>query len=360
VLVNVSDDDNPRPLGPLPQWVTKVPSPVDAVQDGFEGLVNPLPPFEACTFNIGGGEDDPNDVLVIRVYESTDTPHITSDGAIYVRGVAQDQCRDPIYRPAPVENQQALRNLVERGEQSSARVDELLRPQPNLPLANLGLGLQFERHPEGVIPSGDMPLIVARLAPHTLTGRFVGWARSHQAVQAAQTAIAELSGQEHSEVIPHGQGVALAGAWAPDKAPRTEHGRFIGGPIRMTVDAAGIVGASLGFQQLDNPEMTWPLTLEVFAQRYVAPALSAPASVLRKGSILGRVSCHVWFWTMGGILRIEHDGITVRPRAQVPFGGEITLPAEDGEIDRLAAEAARTFGRKGGVSSFEEVTPTAQ
>lgn len=44
-----------------------------------------------------------------------------------VRGVAQDKRSDPIYRPVPIENQQALRALVERGELSRTRLADLLR-----------------------------------------------------------------------------------------------------------------------------------------------------------------------------------------------------------------------------------------
>jgi hypothetical protein len=56
---------------------------------------------------------------------------------------------------------------------------------------------------------------------------------------------------------------------------------------------------------------------------------------------------------MGNLMRIEDEGGMARGAGQVPFEGEITLPTEDGEIARLAAEVARAFGREGGLSSFE-------
>ncbi len=52
-------------------------------------------------------------------------------------------------------------------------------------------------------------------------------------------------------------------------------------------------------------------------------------------------------------MRIEDEGGIARNAGHVPFEGEITLPAEDGEIKRIAAEAARAFGREGGLSTFE-------
>ncbi len=351
VLVNVSNDAKPRPLGPLAEWVTASSSAVDAVRDRLQGNIDPMPPFEARTFALTHAKDD---VLVIRVYESSDTPHITSDGAIYVRGVAQDKRRDPMYRPAPIENQQALRSLVERGQQSAARVAELLKPRRDLPLGNGGLGLDAEMHPEGCIPYGDTPLIVARLAPHTVTGRFSGWARSSQAVEAAKEEIHNLAGHEHVEVHPHGQGVALSAAWAPEKAPKSELGTYLGGPVRLTVDAAGLVGVSTGFHRASK-EWTEPLTLQGFANLYLAPLLEAATNVLRSGPILGRVTCHIVFWDMGNILRIEHAGVTLKPIGATFFQGEISLPVDDGEINLLADEAGRTFGREGRAEAFEEL-----
>jgi hypothetical protein len=45
-------------------------------------------PFEARMIEVAGGT-----VLVVRVYESSDTPHILDDGSIFVRGIAQDRSR---------------------------------------------------------------------------------------------------------------------------------------------------------------------------------------------------------------------------------------------------------------------------
>lgn len=345
----VLNTKNGKPLGPLPDWIAKAASPVDAIRDRLNRHVDPMPPFEARTFNL----DDGRAVALVRVYESADTPHILSDGAIYVRGVAQDKRSDPIYRPAPIENQQALRVLVERGERSRTRIADLLKPRRDLPLANGGLGIVFDKTGEGLVPHAPGPIMCARLAPHTLTGRFQGWARSADALALGKTAINNLTDADRCEVSPHSQGFYLQESISGDKAPRTERGVSLAGMARVAVDAVGLVGASTSFRQRNDDDWCPPLRVDGFANSYVRPLLAAPASVLESGAILGRITCHVWFYGMGNLMRIEDDSKILRKPGQVPFEGEITLPTEDGEIDRVAAEAARAFGREGGLSTFE-------
>jgi schlafen family protein len=352
VLVNVEPGEKKRaqPIGPLHEWVTKGASAVDAVRDRLRGQIDPMPPFEAKTFAI---DSDKDNLLLIRVYESADTPHILSSGAIYVRGVAQDRRSDPIYRPTPIENQHALRALVERGSASKARVNGLLKPQETLPLANDGIGLQFTHAGGGLIPISMEPLITARLAPHTLTARYVGWARSAGALDIAKDALGKLAGDNRIETNPHSQGFWLLARTASKHAPTTEGGVNLAGPARMSVDAVGLVGASTAFARRNTDDWCEPLTLRGFADRYIAPLVSAPAITLERGAMLGRVTCHLWFQRIGDLMRIEDESRMMNDPGQVPFEGEITLPAEDGEIDRLAAEAARAYGRQGGLSSFE-------
>jgi hypothetical protein len=187
------------PCGPLQEWVTKPASPIDAVRDRIGPHLEPLPPFETATFAVSGEADD---ILVIRVYESADTPQIASNGAIYVRGVAQDER----YLPRPVANQQVLSDLVACGERSRERAAELLAPRSGgLPLANGGIGLWFNEIPHRAQQAAtDGPAICVRAVPQTTGGRFAAWARSARAVEAARGALGGLTGSERrAEVSPH-------------------------------------------------------------------------------------------------------------------------------------------------------------
>lgn len=162
VLVNTEEANETSqgsiPCGPLADWVTKAPSPIDAVRERIGRHLDPLPPFEARAFAVAGTVPD---VLVVRVYESADTPHIADDGRIYVRGVAQDKR----WVPSAVENQQVLAELVGRGERSRERAGGLLAPrQTGLPLANGGIGLEFHQ----------IPKVTCRPRPRDLRSVF-GW-----------------------------------------------------------------------------------------------------------------------------------------------------------------------------------------
>ena len=163
VLINVHKG---KPMGPLPEWARNAASPVDAVRDRVARYVDPMPPFEARSFEL----EREKEVLVVRVYESADTPHILSDGAIYIRGVAQDRRKDPIFRPVSIENQQALLGLIERGERSRTRVSNLLAPRVDLPLGNGGIRVRFSSTPRGFVFATHEPIVAVRLAPHTLSG----------------------------------------------------------------------------------------------------------------------------------------------------------------------------------------------
>lgn len=346
VLVNVSGG---KPIGDLPDWVTAAASPVDAVRDRLEGRIRPLPPFEARTLDVGRGE-----VLVIRVYESSDTPHVLEDGAIYVRGVATDRK----YRPVPIESQHMLLELVNRRDRSRERAGTLLAPSiAALPLANGALGLGFAPIAGGglVVAPGE-PAIFVRLVPHTLPARFVGWARSRDALDAATSALAALSGSKGgSSPVPHGQGFVLARSLTDDHAPVTEAGRGLGIQAKLVVDAAGVVGASVFYRKRNDHEFTDPHSLANVAELYLAPLIKAPVDVLLAGEILGRATCHVWIRGVSGVIRIEHDGTMIgSPPGPVPFEEELTLPLVTNELEGLAARAVRAFGREGGLEAFED------
>jgi hypothetical protein len=85
LLIGVTDN---RPNGQAERWdnVENAPTLVDAVRDRLRGELDPMPAFEARVIQHADGP-----VGVVRVYESSDTPHvILSSGAVFVREVAGD------------------------------------------------------------------------------------------------------------------------------------------------------------------------------------------------------------------------------------------------------------------------------
>jgi hypothetical protein len=118
---NVGEPDGWRPVGAAEM--------TDRVRQCLKTHgVDPIPAFAATVppFCPAGRR-----IGVIRVYESDDAPHVMGNGQIFVRGVAQDENKQRVYRAGGVETQAVLIGLVERGRRSVAMTHERLRPQRN-------------------------------------------------------------------------------------------------------------------------------------------------------------------------------------------------------------------------------------
>jgi Putative DNA-binding domain len=118
VLLGVKDC---RPSG----WEPPSGPLVDAVRQRLEGRIDPVPPFAAASRQIDG-----KTVGVVRVHESSDTPHVvTQNGGVYVREVAQDKEHGKrAYRPQGVSSQYVLQQLAQRGEVAAERAERRLAP----------------------------------------------------------------------------------------------------------------------------------------------------------------------------------------------------------------------------------------
>jgi hypothetical protein len=138
-----------------------------------------------------------------------------------------------------------------------------------------------------------------------------------------------------------------------ERALKTEMGTSLAGPVRLALDAGGVLSASTIFADRRPEDWCDPVTLEGFGERFIAPVLGLPAAVLEAGAMLGGVSCHFWILGMSGLLRIEEEGQILGACLPVPFLGEITLPRIAGEVERLAAEVSRALAREAGAESFE-------
>jgi len=130
---------------------------------------------------------DGSRIGVIRVYESSDTPHMSvRSGAVYIREVAGDSDAsapgkvgpgrhgERVYRASQIRSRAQLLELAERGKSASERVERLLDPHSPLPLVadHLPLRLAPTSNTGLQATSGASPAIVVRLAPLTLSPRF--------------------------------------------------------------------------------------------------------------------------------------------------------------------------------------------
>lgn len=179
------------------------PTLVDSIRDRIRGRIDPMPPFEARILQHTDGP-----VGVVRVYESSDTPHVTLlDGAIYVREVAGDRdakrprksgdgrLADRAFMAVTISSRAELVELANRGRRAEERVTRLLNTPLTVPLVERGLGLRFAVTPNGaVIPDPDgKGRAITRIAPYTLSPRFRGWATTHDGAAAVKQTAEDLA-----------------------------------------------------------------------------------------------------------------------------------------------------------------------
>jgi hypothetical protein len=142
---------------------------VDAVRDLLRMELDPLPAFEA---RVMPHPDGP--VGVVRVYESSDTPHVSMrNGSVFVREVAgkSDVCENKrpgsgargqrAYRAAQIRSRGQPLELAERGRRARERVAELTDPLRPLPFGRGRAGSALRAHRRRQRPAA--PATEARL-----------------------------------------------------------------------------------------------------------------------------------------------------------------------------------------------------
>jgi hypothetical protein len=67
-----------------------------------------------------------------------------------------------------------------------------------------------------------------------------------------------------------------------------------------------------------SPDGCPPLTVNGFADRYIESLIAAPAQMLERGAVLGRITCHIWMYCMGNVMRIEDESGTAQGAGKCP------------------------------------------
>ncbi len=120
---------------------------------------DPLPPFVAGMFEL-----DDKTIAVVRVFESTDAPHVVrGTGAVHVRTSKGKE---------PVDDHRTLLELAHRGERAAEDARACLAREL---LVQLGL-----QAPDvtTLLSEVDAPTVIVRAAPLTVTPQFTEWAIS--------------------------------------------------------------------------------------------------------------------------------------------------------------------------------------
>jgi len=355
-----------KPLAEPPDWSRQASPPlVDFVRDRLRGELDPLPAFEAKVIDL---ED--SSIGVVRVYESSDTPHVAvSSGAVYVREVAgsvdASRPRKPgsgarserIYRATQIRSSAQLRELSVRGKAAEERVRALVDSRQPLPLIGAHLPLDFEQTTTGIFQPAfsERAAVVVRLAPLTLTPRFREWtttADGAAALLGAGESLARVRGLANNWVEPDPSGAALHVPLDQGALHSNAAGGGLSAKAHLVLDGAGVVGTALEIGSPEDQEDRAWIRLDALARDFIKPVIAAACKVLVSGEFLGRAHCQIDLMRLPRAFLLEEAG-NQGGRMWVPSSGDLMLPAEEGEIDQLAQRVANALGRSAGIPAWD-------
>jgi hypothetical protein len=362
VLLGIKDS---KPLEEVPDWAkSEAPPLVDFVRDRLRHEIDPLPAFEAKAMTLPAGPR----IGVIRVYESTDTPHISiRSGAVYVREVAGDKDTAAIgkagsgrhseraYQAVQIRSRAQLLELAQRGKEAAQRVDVLLDPLRPLPLVASHLPLHLEAIPKGGLqPAFDTkPAIVVRLAPLTLSSRFQSWATTadcSSALLAGAEALSGRSGLNAEWVEPDPSGAAVTVPVNDRGVHADGAGLALSASANLLLDGAGVAGAAFSLSPPDDERRKSWLRLEELAD-LIEPPIAAAANLLYAGEFLGRARCQIDLVQIPRVFSLDQAG--EKGRSWVPTSSDLPLPAEPAQIRAIAKRAANALWRSAGVGAWD-------
>jgi hypothetical protein len=265
VLIGLRDDGTPSEWTP-PRNVT------DRVRQILDHWLDPLPAFAARV-----SEHDGVPIGLIRVYESTDTPHVLRDGKVVVRSVAEVR---NVYRSDGVDTQLALRQLADRGRDAFQKAKRKLLTSY---LVQRAIGMTALTNDTMVL---EAPVVAVRAAPLvgeslqdlavSETGRkLLGSTLLYLAnVGVAPTTLRPAASGLVCEIEPRSH---LVDGVQP--VPRT---------AVAVADAAGVVAVALRLH-VQSPQLRVPaLTLDQFREGIIAPLLRAVVRLLDRAELYGR------------------------------------------------------------------------
>lgn len=176
VLIGVANDGTV--IGYKPKGRADVQ---DHVRDLLRKQVYPLPPFAAVSVDV-----DNTTIGVVRVAESSDTPHITSEGVIYVRNPGGKH---------RVTDHRDILALARRGEDARVEAERRLYGLPMVADAMKTPERIFGDGPSQPDELGQLMEVLVRASPYMLGGAF--------ADRALSSTLAERARDVAVSLVPH-------------------------------------------------------------------------------------------------------------------------------------------------------------
>jgi hypothetical protein len=298
----------------------------DYLRELLRAQVDPLPPFAAVTLPVEG-----KTIGVVKVAESSDTPHITSNGVIYVRNPGGKQ---------RVTEHRDILSMARRGEEARAKAVER---QYGLPMIKRAMATPRRVFADGPPPHDELLEWIVRATPFTVTGAFADRALSESSADRAHANVLSLFPEAHSD--PHipsaaiqarGRGVYLVGAQAGNNAH-----------VDMAVDAGGVVAMRQAWRR-----QRAVMPLSGLSADTLQPLRRAIAEMLAGLDGYGRALVDLEIrgskdltvqWSKDHIGQFNREGVM-----RIFMGGDLAIPASDEDVQELASrwtgEIARTAG----------------
>jgi hypothetical protein len=294
---------------------------------------DPLPPFVAEMFELDG-----KPIAVLRVFESTDPPHIVrGTGAVYVRSSKGKE---------PVDDHRTLLELARRGREAEERARARL-----VGLSLIQKTLVPPDTPYRRTADPDHAVVHVRAAPMTVTPQFADWPISDGGgAHACAVAVEEL--------IPSGPGPARVGPAQVAPAARGAIARKSGqvnsveGPwsALAVTDSGGVVAATL---RRPTKEGDWE-SPENLRRSMIRPLLDATVKMLSTAEAYGRAAFDTWICVPAD-LNIEGGRLRgTSTTREIYISGELTIPADDDEVGALASQWEREFARHFDIKQWED------
>ena len=309
----------------------------DHLRHVLRGQVDPLPPFLARSFELDG-----KTVGVVRVIESSDTPHIVrKTGALYVREPGGRQ---------PIRDHQTLTALAQRGEAARERAAERMR---TLPMISEALQTPTELPEDRVwsLPAEqELPPVLEMIvmaAPLTLSAAFADRALSKTTTDWASEAVTRLWGLSPEKMGPH---------WThPDAHARgfVVEGQMKGLPrlVTLAIDAGGVVAVRTAKRREGGTFL-----VRTLAEHNLPTMLGVIRDTLSHLDAHGRALVEL---RLRGIQHMQVQGgpneVSYPKQDSLHIGGELPVPATDDDVRGLAERWAREFGRAAKLPHWEPV-----
>jgi schlafen family protein len=287
--------------------------------------VDPPPPFVAAERKLDG-----KSIVVVRVFESADTPHIVrGTGAVYTRTSKGKE---------PITDQGVMYQLARRGE--AARREAQGR------LGGLDLVRLVTRPPALTGQVREITLHV-RAGPYTVTPQFSDWAISdggaaaiHEHAEALAQKFRRWQNPVPIALEPHGRGASIS--WRLVDHHNELH-------ATLMVDSGGVVAGRLASPGDENHDRYQIPELETVRDR-LERLVHAVAGPLADAEAYGRVA---WDMIHSRPVGMPLIGGSRTPPSFLYASADAVVPFEDSDLNELVSLWMRHLARESGLEQWE-------